>query len=207
MRKIRKDFDAKGVVQSDHQISRVMTELMEKAIADVKAGTSAAGTTAKSGISWPLPPSPSPEAARRRNRFHRLVQPALSDRRRDPRPRRLCRGDPRRQHGLWDLSAILAGIAAVRQGGAAPVVRVPVGDFALVSRALDFGAEGIIAPMINTPRRARVRRGGQVPADRRAQLGAAPRDDARRPRRPVGLFARGQRSRDYARHDRDPHRA
>jgi len=54
------------------------------------------------------------------------------------------------QHGLWDVSAILAGIAAVRQGGAAPVVRVPVGDFALVSRVLDFGAEGIIAPMINT---------------------------------------------------------
>jgi hypothetical protein len=38
MGKIRRDFDAKGVVQSDHQISRVMTELMEKAIADVKAG-------------------------------------------------------------------------------------------------------------------------------------------------------------------------
>jgi len=38
MSKIRKDFDAKGVVQSDHQISRVMTELMEKAIADIKAG-------------------------------------------------------------------------------------------------------------------------------------------------------------------------
>ena len=38
MRKIRKDFDAKGVVQSDHQITRAMTELMEKAIADVKAG-------------------------------------------------------------------------------------------------------------------------------------------------------------------------
>ena len=36
--KIRKDFDAKGVVQSDHQISRVMSELMEKAIADIKAG-------------------------------------------------------------------------------------------------------------------------------------------------------------------------
>jgi len=39
MRKIRQDFDAKGVAQSDHQISRMMTELMEKAIADVKAGT------------------------------------------------------------------------------------------------------------------------------------------------------------------------
>ncbi len=38
MRKIRADFDAKGVAQSDHQIGRVMTELMEKAIADIKAG-------------------------------------------------------------------------------------------------------------------------------------------------------------------------
>jgi hypothetical protein len=38
MGKIRKDFDAKGVVQSDHQIGRVMSELMEKAIADIKAG-------------------------------------------------------------------------------------------------------------------------------------------------------------------------
>ena len=38
MHKIRKDFAAKGVVQSDHQIGRIMTELMEKAIADIKAG-------------------------------------------------------------------------------------------------------------------------------------------------------------------------
>jgi 4-hydroxy-2-oxoheptanedioate aldolase len=55
------------------------------------------------------------------------------------------------QHGLWDVAGILHGIAAVRQGGAAPIVRVPLNDFALVSRSLDFGAEGIIAPMINTP--------------------------------------------------------
>ena len=34
-------------------------------------------------------------------------------------------------------------------------MRVPLGDFALVSRALDFGAEGIIAPMINTAADAR----------------------------------------------------
>jgi 4-hydroxy-2-oxoheptanedioate aldolase len=59
------------------------------------------------------------------------------------------------QHGLWDVGGILAGIAAVHQGGAAPIVRVPLGDFALVSRALDFGAEGVIAPMINTPADAR----------------------------------------------------
>jgi hypothetical protein len=37
-RKIRKDFDAKSVVQSDHQISRTMTELMARAVADIKAG-------------------------------------------------------------------------------------------------------------------------------------------------------------------------
>jgi 4-hydroxy-2-oxoheptanedioate aldolase len=59
------------------------------------------------------------------------------------------------QHGLWDIGGILQGVAAVHQGGAAPIVRVPLNDFALVSRALDFGAEGIIAPMINTPADAR----------------------------------------------------
>ena len=59
------------------------------------------------------------------------------------------------QHGLWDVGGILTGVAAIRQGGAAPIVRVPLNDFALVSRALDFGAEGIIAPMINTAADAR----------------------------------------------------
>jgi hypothetical protein len=38
MHKIRKDFSAKGVAQSDHQVSREMNELMAKAIADIKAG-------------------------------------------------------------------------------------------------------------------------------------------------------------------------
>ena len=36
-RKIRKDFDAKGVAESDHQIRRTMDELMAKAVADIKA--------------------------------------------------------------------------------------------------------------------------------------------------------------------------
>jgi hypothetical protein len=35
-RKIRKDFDDRGVAQSDHQIRRTMTELMEVAIAQIK---------------------------------------------------------------------------------------------------------------------------------------------------------------------------
>src|SRR5271168_5530617 len=38
VRKIRKDFDAKGVAQSDHEISRAMTELTAKAVADIQAG-------------------------------------------------------------------------------------------------------------------------------------------------------------------------
>jgi hypothetical protein len=36
--KIRKDFDAKAVAQSDHQIERTMNELMAKAVADIQAG-------------------------------------------------------------------------------------------------------------------------------------------------------------------------
>jgi hypothetical protein len=36
-RKVRKDLDAKGVAQSDHQIRRTMDELMEKAIAEIKS--------------------------------------------------------------------------------------------------------------------------------------------------------------------------
>jgi hypothetical protein len=36
--KLRKDFDAKGVQQSDHQIRRTMDEMMTKAVAQVKAG-------------------------------------------------------------------------------------------------------------------------------------------------------------------------
>ena len=36
-RKIRKDFDAKGVTDSDHQIRRTMDELMAKAIEEIKA--------------------------------------------------------------------------------------------------------------------------------------------------------------------------
>jgi hypothetical protein len=35
-RKIRKDFDAAGVAQSDHQIHRTMDELMARAVSEIK---------------------------------------------------------------------------------------------------------------------------------------------------------------------------
>ena len=59
------------------------------------------------------------------------------------------------QHGLWDTASLRDGISALHHAGSSPIVRVPLGDFALVSRALDFGAEAIIAPMINTEADAR----------------------------------------------------
>lgn len=36
-RKVRKDFDAKGVDQSDHQIRRSMADLMEEAIRQIQS--------------------------------------------------------------------------------------------------------------------------------------------------------------------------
>jgi hypothetical protein len=37
-KELRKDFDEKGVEQSDHQIRRTMEEAMEKAIAEIQSG-------------------------------------------------------------------------------------------------------------------------------------------------------------------------
>lgn len=59
------------------------------------------------------------------------------------------------QHGLWNTASVIAGIGALNGAGSTPCVRVPLADFAFVSRALDFGAEAIIAPMINTVADAR----------------------------------------------------
>jgi 4-hydroxy-2-oxoheptanedioate aldolase len=60
------------------------------------------------------------------------------------------------QHGLFTMDSTAAGIAAIHMAGAAPVVRIPLGDFAVASRVLDFGAEGVIAPMINSAEDARM---------------------------------------------------
>ncbi len=59
------------------------------------------------------------------------------------------------QHGLWDMASIFSGIGAVHLAGSTPGMRVPLGDFAVVSRALDMGAEAIVAPMINSAADAR----------------------------------------------------
>jgi 4-hydroxy-2-oxoheptanedioate aldolase len=59
------------------------------------------------------------------------------------------------QHGLHDPASVMRGIGAVALGGVPALVRIPVGDFAMASRALDMGASAIIAPMINSAADAR----------------------------------------------------
>jgi 4-hydroxy-2-oxoheptanedioate aldolase len=54
------------------------------------------------------------------------------------------------QHGMWDFAAAITGIGAIHGVGAAPIVRTPYHDWPSVSRALDMGAEGVVAPLINT---------------------------------------------------------
>jgi 4-hydroxy-2-oxoheptanedioate aldolase len=54
------------------------------------------------------------------------------------------------QHGMWDFAAAVTGIAAITGVGVAPIVRTPYHDWPIVSRALDMGAEGVVAPLIST---------------------------------------------------------
>lgn len=59
------------------------------------------------------------------------------------------------QHGGHDEASVLRSVGLVLSAGKPPLVRIPVGRFEMASRALDFGAEAVIAPMINTVEDAR----------------------------------------------------
>jgi 4-hydroxy-2-oxoheptanedioate aldolase len=54
------------------------------------------------------------------------------------------------QHGMWDFAAAVTGIGTIAGAGSAPIVRIPYHDWPSASRALDMGAEGVVAPLINT---------------------------------------------------------
>lgn len=54
------------------------------------------------------------------------------------------------QHGGHHEDSILRSIPAVRRTGKPLIVRIPVGRFDMSSRALDFGADAVIAPMVNS---------------------------------------------------------
>ena len=59
------------------------------------------------------------------------------------------------QHGGHHEDSVLRGIVPILRAGKHAIVRIPVGRFDMASRALDFGAEAVIAPMINSVEDAR----------------------------------------------------
>lgn len=59
------------------------------------------------------------------------------------------------QHGGHHEDSVLRGVMPILNSGKHPVVRIPVGRNDMASRALDFGAEAVIAPMINSAADAR----------------------------------------------------
>jgi len=54
------------------------------------------------------------------------------------------------QHGLIDYPDVVAMLQALTIGSSTPLVRVPSNDAALIGKALDAGAMGVIVPMVNT---------------------------------------------------------
>lgn len=59
------------------------------------------------------------------------------------------------QHGGHHEDSVLRGLAPITAAKKGAIVRIPVGRFDMASRALDFGAEAVIAPMINSVEDAR----------------------------------------------------
>lgn len=59
------------------------------------------------------------------------------------------------QHGAIGFSEAVELIGAVLQAGKPALARVPVGDFGMIGRMLDAGAEGLIVPMVETAAQAR----------------------------------------------------
>lgn len=54
------------------------------------------------------------------------------------------------QHGPFDFASTVRGVELALLAGKPAMARIPVGDFAMASKLLDFGCAGIIAPMINS---------------------------------------------------------
>lgn len=58
------------------------------------------------------------------------------------------------EHAPNDLRTTLAQLQAIAAYGSHPVVRVPVGDVALIKQMLDIGAQTLLVPMVDTPEQA-----------------------------------------------------
>ncbi len=112
------------------------------------------------------------------------------------------------QHGGHNEDSVLRGLLPVLRAGRHALVRIPVGRFDMASRALDFGAEAVIAPMINSVEDARrFAAAMKYPPRRRALMGTDLRLSAPRQGRFFGLARRIERPHHGLRHGRDARRA
>src|ERR1700759_1046582 len=59
------------------------------------------------------------------------------------------------EHGVMSLEACAHISAAALDAGIAPIARVPNGQYAIATRALDNGAPGIVMPHVDTAAEAR----------------------------------------------------
>jgi 4-hydroxy-2-oxoheptanedioate aldolase len=60
------------------------------------------------------------------------------------------------QHGLYDERALFASLQALSDALPRRLVRVACNDAAPIGKALDAGADGVIAPMINSVEDAKI---------------------------------------------------
>ncbi len=58
------------------------------------------------------------------------------------------------EHAPSDIRSLLAQLQAVAPYATHPIVRVPVGDVALIKQVLDIGAQTVLVPMVDTPEQA-----------------------------------------------------
>ncbi|MGI8649340.1 MAG: HpcH/HpaI aldolase family protein [Rubrobacter sp.] len=58
------------------------------------------------------------------------------------------------QHGLVGVGDVVPFFQAVRAGGSTPISRVERNDPTAVGRTLDFGAQGVIVPLVNNAKEA-----------------------------------------------------
>jgi 2-keto-3-deoxy-L-rhamnonate aldolase RhmA len=54
------------------------------------------------------------------------------------------------QHGALDIQNVAAMIQSMSYSKTVPIVRVPSNDLAVINKALDFGACGVIVPLVNS---------------------------------------------------------
>lgn len=58
------------------------------------------------------------------------------------------------QHGLATFSEVPTILRYLRDSGTTPIVRVAANEEALINRALDLGARGVVVPLVNTTEEA-----------------------------------------------------